>query len=211
LTEQPEVVAVLTEELDKVGWPALAAAGPRGALFWMTGSGQVQARTLSIETGALTLGPRRTVTHRQRAHTTPLQVRPINSKLGGGYVICWGELDKERFDLKLARLSDQLELQASHTLISAPKPPPAYDWRLNEQGVTLLWLDGQPGGQFKTSRLWLGYFNLDGLPLQPQQPLDAELNPPITAAFADLNGRQLLWTIRQAHDAPVRLVSRALP
>jgi hypothetical protein len=209
LTEQPELVAATTEAFDKVGWPVLAANGPRGALFWLTEAGAIQARTLSLETGSLQLGERLSLAHRPRTGGVPLQARALPPAFGGGYLLCWGEQDAAHFELKLAHLSERLELLALRSLLALPRAPLAYDWGVNEQGVTLLYLDAASQDDSPAPPLWQGSFTLDGWPLQPPQPLAVEAPPQAIAAFADGEGRRLLW-LQQPPQGPTRIMSQPL-
>jgi anti-sigma factor RsiW len=181
------LLAATTEEADKISWPALASAGTQGALFFFTEKGELQGRTLRLEQDRVELGERIHITTKQRRNRTPIRTLALADS---GFLLCWGEMEDDRFELRLARLNAQLQPQTIVTLIATAAPVPAFDWRLDEASVSLAWLEEQPDkGQIFTQR-----FDFDGTALSAPQPAAVIIERGGGLAFADAIGSKLIWT-----------------
>lgn len=189
----PEMVAAETEDLDKVGWPSLVASGPRGALFFFTENGLLQGRPFVRTAGQLEFGERITLTRLQRPNHTPLLMLPV----AAGYLICWGEMDQQGAELRLARLDELLDVQSVTTLVAGESPVSAFDWRVAPEGFVLVWTEERPEGPQVLSQT----FRLDGTPIQPSEMINAPLPRRAGLGFGDSQGRALVWTERQPDGA----------
>jgi hypothetical protein len=197
----PALLAAETEDLDKVGRPSLIANGPRGALFFFTASGQLQGRPFVRDNGQLEFGERQTLARLQRSNHTPL----LMLSTANGYLVCWGELDQQGAELRLARLDGQLRRQAVTTLASGEWPISAFDWRATTDGFVLLWKEARPAG----SQLLKQTFHLDGSPLHPPEVIQSSLPRHAGISFSDLQGKALVWTEQQP-DGTLGLARKAL-
>ena len=197
----PEMLAAETEDLDKVGWPNLIADGARGALFFFTASGQLQGRPFVRTEGHLEFGERHTLARLQRPNHTPL----LLLSTADGFLVCWGELDRQGTELRLARLDGQLRVQAVTTLASGEWPVSAFDWRATADGFVLLWMEEQPDGPQLLSQT----FRLDGSPLHPPEMMQPSIPRDTGVSFSDLQGQALVWTERQP-DGTLGLTRKAL-
>lgn len=184
-----EMIAAETEDLDKVGWPSLVAKGSRGALFFITESGQLQGRPLVRATGQLEFGNRVVITRLQRRNHTPLRMLPV----ADGYLICWGERDPQGTELRLARLNEQLQVQSVKTLAAGEWPISALDWRATTQGFVVVWAEERPDGP----QLFTQTFQLDGTSSQQPEALHSSFPRRVGVSFGDPLGRTFVWPERQ--------------
>jgi hypothetical protein len=182
----PALLAAETEELDKVGWPSLIANGPRGALFFFTESGQLQGCPFVRTADRTEFGERRNLARLQRPNHTPLLLLTT----GNGFLVCWGEMDQEGAELRLARLDEQLRVQALTTFTAREWPISAFDWRATADGFVLAWLEERPAGPQLLSQT----FRTDGSPLHPPELIPATVPRRAGMGFGDINGRTLVWT-----------------
>lgn len=200
-TGSSEMVAAETEDLDKIGWPSLIANGPRGALFFFTASGQLQGRPFVRTAGRVEFGARATLAHLQRPNHTPLLKLP----LADGYLVCWGELDAQGSELRLARLDEQLQVKSVSTLTTGAFPVSAFDWRATAEGFVLVWTEERPAGPQLLSQT----FRPDGSPLHPPEMIQTEMPRRAGMSFGDTQGQALVWTERQP-DGTLRLARKKL-
>lgn len=198
----PALLAAETEDLDKVGRPSLIANGSRGALFFFTASGQLQGRPLVRDNGHTEFGERRTLARLQRSNHTPL----LMLSTADGYLVCWGELDQQGAELRLASLDEQLRVRTVTTLTSGEWPISAFDWRATADGFVLLWKEERLAG----SRLLKQTFRLDGVPLHPPAVIESSSPRHAGVSFSDLQGKTLVWTERQP-DSTLGLARKLLP
>lgn len=193
-------LAATTEQADKLGLPSLAGAGRQGALFFFSEKGQLQGRALKLEQERVELGKQVYITAIQRQKRTPIQAMALTDGAPNGFLLCWGELEDDRFELRLARLNAQLQLQTIAKVISTASPIPAFDWRLNEAGLLLTWLEEQPD----KAQIFTQQFAFDGAALNAPQPVSVTIGRRGGLAFADASGRKLVWTQRLV-DGELRL------
>lgn len=206
---EPETLAAETENFDKVGWPCLASQGERGALFFFTEAGVLQGRTLAHTDGQIELGPRVRLATRQRARLTPLRAQAFRSATESGYWLLWGEVEPGGFDVRLARLTDDLTLVGLHTLVTATTDKVTFDWRLTAQGLALLWAESRDAAASRADvtevQVWQRLFDLTGAPLTAPQPLKSRSASPVNvvagAAFADAQGQRVVVAQRAANGA----------
>ncbi len=196
------LLAAATEQADKIGLPSLASVGKQGALFFFTERGELQGLTLELAQERVKIGERVRLTTIQRQRRTPIQALAL---VEGGFLLCWGEIEDDRFELRMARLNAQLQTQTVVTVVATAAPVPAFDWRLDEAGVLFTWLEEQPDKpQVFTQR-----FDFAGVARTAPQLVPAPITQRSGLAFADEAGHKLVWT-RRSIDGAMGLETKTL-